>query len=156
MVDATAPSIASLAITVNEQNQPHIAYTDAVKRTVKHAVRVGGKWQVETVARVGRSVPGDRSGIAVRDGIPYLSFYDSGAGALKVAFLRANQWVAETVDENSAGFSSSLQLDGNTVWVTYAAENYGLKVASRQLRRGELALHAQPAGTNAGVTGKVP
>ena len=129
--------ISSLAIALDKENRPHIAYTDAANQAIKYAVRVDGKWQVQVVARVADSAAADRSGIALDDrGNPYISFYDAGLGALKMAVLKGKEWTIDTVEENSSGFSSSLQLAHDAIWVTYAGEKGGgLKIASKELRQ---------------------
>jgi hypothetical protein len=67
-------------------------------------------------------------------GNPYISYYDVGSGILKVAHRKDQKWVAEVVDRNFTGFTSSLQIDRGTIWLTYADEaGGGLKCARRSL-----------------------
>ena len=75
----------------------------------------------------------DRNGIALDDqGNPYISYYDAGAGLLKVAHRQGQKWAAEVVDRGFVGFQSSLRIDHGAIWVTYADQaSGGLKFARR-------------------------
>jgi len=128
-------SMWSVAMLLDQEDVPHIAYTDVVRRLVKYATKKNGKWlltAVDSVAGVGYP---DRNGIALDSrGIPYLSYYDAGSGVLKIAHQDGEKWFVEAVDSDFAGFTSSLQIDRDWIWVTYA-NNDGelLKVARRKL-----------------------
>jgi len=91
---------------------------------------------VDSLAKVGYP---DRNGIALdSQGMPYISYYDAGSGVLKVAHPDGGRWLAEIVDENYAGFASSLQIDHGWIWVTYSsAEGDQLRVARRKLDAAE-------------------
>ena len=47
---------------------------------------------------------------------------DAGRGLLKIAHREGNRWVAEIVDENYAGYTSSLQINEGTLRMTYVSE----------------------------------
>ncbi len=119
---------------------------------VKYATRRDGKWKIQAVDSMGEVAYPDRNGIAVdEDGHPYISYYDAGLGVLKLAHLNSNQkWVSEVVDENFAGFTSSLQIANHTIWLTYANESgTGLKFAYRPLdEAGPTAKLAPSEGTH--------
>lgn len=125
--------IFSVAIVLDKSDNPHIAYTDFRHQLVKYATRRNGKWQLQVVDSLAQAGYPDRNGIAVdEEGHPYISYYDAGRGILKLAHLEGQKWVTEVVDENSAGFTSSLQIVNRTIWLTYASENgVGLKFAYR-------------------------
>jgi hypothetical protein len=92
----------------------------------------------------------DRNGIALdAEGNPYLTYYDAGAGRLKLAYRNGSKWISETVDQNNAGFCSSLQIFDGTVWITYADEDFGaLKLARRPLPGADLpARNSVPAAS---------
>ena len=111
----------SVSMILDKRNVPHIAYTDVVKRLVKYATKIDGKWQFQVVDSLAAVGYPDRYGIALdNEGSPYISYYDAGRGLLKVAHRKGSQWVSEVVDGDFAGFNSSLQIDHNTIWVTYA------------------------------------
>lgn len=128
-------SMWAVSLLLDHADQPHIAYNDVENRTVKYATRENGKWKTEIVATLAHEGYPDRYGVALDDkGNPYISFYDEGAGALKVAHRTAGKWVSEVVDENFSGFTSSLQIHGGDLWVTYEDEAAKtLKCARRPL-----------------------
>lgn len=128
-------SIFSVAIALDKNDNPHITYADVRNRLIKYATRRDGKWKIQVADSVAQVAYPDRNGIAVDDdGHPYISYYDAGLGVLKLAHLNGQKWVTEVVDENLAGFTSSLQITNGTVWLTYADENSaGLKFAYRPL-----------------------
>jgi hypothetical protein len=127
--------IYSVALVLDKNDNPHIAYTDVRRRLVKYATRRNGKWQTEAVDSISAEAYPDRNGIAVdNDGNPYLGYYDGGAGTLKVAYRKSGKWYGEVLDQNAAGFTSSLQISGGMLWVSYADDGIGaLKVARRPL-----------------------
>ena len=124
--------IYSVALALDKDDNPHIAYTLVAKKQVKYAVKRDGKWQTTVISGV-RDVPyPDRHGITLdANGNPYISFYDPGTGALQIAFKKGDRWIVEVL-EDSAGFSSSIQADGDSIWVAYPDESTGsVKVARR-------------------------
>jgi hypothetical protein len=102
---------------------------------VKYATRRNGKWELVNVDSIADLAYPDRNGIAVDDhGTPYISYYDAGAGVLKLAHRVDQKWLVEIVDQNSAGFTSSLQIDHGMIWLTYTDQISGiLKFAYRAL-----------------------
>jgi hypothetical protein len=102
---------------------------------VKYAVRKNGRWRVELVERLAGVAYPDRNGITVDDhGDPYMSYYDSGRGSLRLAHLAGSKWIIETVDSGACGYTSSVQVDRGSAWISYADEaNGGLKVARREI-----------------------
>ncbi len=128
-------SMWSTTLVMDKADQPHIAYTDVVNKIVKYATEINGRWVFEAVDSLrGVGYP-DRNGIALDEaGTPYISYYDAGAGLLKLAHRVGRQWVAEVVDGNFAGYTNSLQIYQQTIWITYADENqHDLKFARRTI-----------------------
>jgi len=138
--DAPAPlypsifPVYSVALVLDKSDSPHITYTDLTAHQVKYAHWVGGKWQTEVAGTMVNYAYPDRNGIALdEEGNPYLSYYDSGRGVLLLAHREGKNWVAETVDQNFAGYTSSIQIDRQTIFVTYGDRAGALKVARRPL-----------------------
>ena len=128
----------SACIALDKADTPHIAYMNTSNRSLKYAVRRNGRWQIETVEAVAGVGYPDRNSIVIHDDIPYISFYDAGQAALKLTHKEGKEWLTEKIDSNAAGFSSSLQIDRGTIWVSYADDGAGgLKVAHRELTPGE-------------------
>jgi hypothetical protein len=127
----------STALVIDKADQPHIAYTDVLKRLVKYAVKVNGKWNIEVVDAIRKESYPDRNGLALDEtGTPYISYYDAGAGLLKLAHKAGGHWVTEIVDGNFAGYTSSLQIHDGAIWITYADETRkDLKFARRRLEK---------------------
>lgn len=125
----------SVAMTVDGSDNPHIVYTDTANLLIKYASRRNGKWELQAVDSILKEGYPDRNGITVDShGNPYLSYFDAGRGILKVAYHSGSKWVGEVVDENNAGFGSSIQIDDGMLWVTYADDGGGtFKFARRRL-----------------------
>ena len=132
-----ARSVYSVSMLLDKDDVPHITYTDVANSRVKYATRRGGSWQVEVVDVLAKVSYPDRNGIALdAQGQPYISYYDSGRGDLKIAFRRGQKWYGEIVDQNFSGFTSSLQIDHDAIWVTYADQVAGaLKCARSSLEQ---------------------
>lgn len=123
----------SVALTLDRHDVPHIAYTDINIGLVKYITPVGKTWKSEVVDSLQKAGYPDRNGIALDDqGNPYISYYDSGLGQLKLAHRRNGVWVIEVVDTGFVGFTSSLQIQNDEVWVTYT-DGSGLRAAHRTL-----------------------
>ena len=125
----------AVALILDKQDIPHIAYSDVNHGIVKYATKVAGKWQMQAVDSVGKVAYPDRNGIALDEqGTPYISYYDVRAGVLKVAHRKDQKWLSEVVDSGFAGFTSSLQIHEGTIWLTYSSGNgSGLKFARRRI-----------------------
>ena len=124
----------SACVALDKQGNPHVAYMNVSQPALRYAVRRNGRWQIETVDRVSGVGYPDRNSIAIYDNIPYISYYDAGQGVLKLAHKEGQSWLTEVVDSNSAGFTSSLQIDRGNIWVSYADEgSAGVKIAHREL-----------------------
>lgn len=123
----------SVSIVLDKGDNPHIAYTDVSHLIVKYATKKDGHWKIEAVDSLGKEGYPDRNGIGLDDeGNPYISYYDARAGVLKIAHRQGQRWAAEVVDSGSVGLQSSLQIDHDTLWVTYGDEaTGGLKFARR-------------------------
>jgi hypothetical protein len=113
----------SVAMVLDKSDTPHIVYTDVGAHLIKYVARRAGKWEIQSVDRISREAYPDRNGIAVdADGNPYVSYYDAGTGVLKVAHQVNGRWVAEIVDDGYAGYTSSMQIANDTIWLTYGDE----------------------------------
>jgi hypothetical protein len=137
IVDGVAgpTSVLSVSMVLDQNDNPHIAYTDSGRRSLKYATRSGGQWRIATLDSVlGPAYP-DRDGITLdSEGNPYLSYYDERLGVLKVAFRSNGKWMIQVVDRNYAGFTSSVGIDRDTLWISYADDNEkSMKVAHRPL-----------------------
>jgi hypothetical protein len=125
----------SVAMALDKDGNPHIAYMDESTPMLKYAVRKQGQWQIQTVARLAGIGYPDRNSIVVdENGRPFISYYDGGRGALNVAYLEGQQWLIDRVEANATGFTSSIQIVNGQLWVSYADEaNGALKVAHKDL-----------------------
>lgn len=141
----------NVAITLDHNSTPHVTYITGVDGLfVKYAVRHNGRWKIEAVEALAGAAYPDRNSITVdAKGRPYLSYYDSGRGILRVAHWNGSAWMAETVDENACGFTSSLQLDRGMLWVSYTdLGNRAIKVAHRVLTETESGVSEDLASTH--------
>jgi hypothetical protein len=148
---ATEPHpVYSVAMALDKNDEPRIVYTDLTTNVVKYAAMEKGKWQIQPVDSVVEAAYPDRNGIALdEEGNPYLSYYDAGAGVLKVAYKLNGKWVTETVDQNSNGFTSSLQIGQGSIWMTYSdASGRSLQFAYRELGPSGTGAEAQAASQN--------
>jgi hypothetical protein len=124
----------SVALVLDKDDNPHIVYSDVQKSVLKYATRRAGVWQMQAIDTQRAGYP-DRNGIALdSEGNPYLSYYDPKSGVLKIAYRKDGKWLREIVDHNFSGFTNSIAVDGQTIWVSYADEaGRSLKVAHRPL-----------------------
>lgn len=122
-------------LVLDKEGTPHTTYMNYSTPAVKYAVRKNGRWQIQTIERLAGVGYPDRNGIAVTEsGDPYISYYDAGVGTLRLAHRKGDKWLIESVDRNASGFTSSVQIDRESVWIAYADEGSGgLKVARRPL-----------------------
>jgi hypothetical protein len=136
VLDDTKSTKWSVCLVLDKSDTPHIAYTESGK-VVRYATRRNGKWEIQDVDAIKAVAYPDRNGIALdENGTPYISYYDAGAGLLKVAHQQGNRWVAEIVDQNFAGLNNSLQIYQGTLMLTYTDESSGaVKFARRTLER---------------------
>ena len=124
VLESTATGKWSVSMVLDKNDTPHIVYTDVGTHLVKYATKRAGKWEFQTVDSIVRQAYPDRNGIALdAQGNPYVSYYDAGAGFLKVAHRVNGRWVAEIVDQEFAGYTSSIQIGSDTIWLTYGDEN---------------------------------
>jgi hypothetical protein len=146
----TPLSVDSVAIAVDPNDNPHIAYTDWTYRVVKYATRQDGKWSFQVVDSLTDQAFPDRNGITVDDqGNPFITYYDAGLGVLKLAFRQGGKWVTEIVDQNYAGETSSVQVSQGTIWIAYSdGAEKGLRVASAALADRGLLTQAGSAGSH--------
>jgi hypothetical protein len=145
----------SVALILDNKDNPHIAYTDVSHRLVKYAARKNGQWQLEVVDTIRKEAYPDRNGIALdSQGNPYISYYDAGEGTLKIATRKNGKWYGEILARDYAGFTSSLQIHDGTLWVAFADDGGGaLKVARRPLD-GPLTSPAVPQAPATKVSAK--
>lgn len=144
-------TVYSVAVTVDKNDNPHIAYSDVRDRLIKYATRKDGKWILEAIDSVKLVGYPDRNGITVdSEGNPYITYYDAGAGVLKLAYRENSKWMIETIDRNYAGFTSSVQVADGNIWIAYADDFGGaLRCAHRPLTPPDA---RRPVGT-AALTG---
>jgi hypothetical protein len=133
--DGTPTPVYSVAMVLDSHDIPHITYSLVQNGAVKYATKIGGRWVTQVVDSIKGVAYPDRNGIALDSkGNPHISYYDSKAGVLKVAHAERGRWLVETLDENSTGFTSSVAIFDDTIWVAYSDEtNAALKVAHRSL-----------------------
>jgi hypothetical protein len=127
---------------------PHIAYTDVRNLRVKYATIRDRKWVMETVGTVAKEGYPDRNGIALdENGAPYVSYYDAARGELRVAHKEGAQWKSELVDDDFAGFTSSIKIDHGQIFLTYYdISHFSLKCARRPLASGPETAPVKPTG----------
>jgi hypothetical protein len=107
------------SIDYDDLGQVHIAYYDANNRALKYALGVlsGGDWvwtidMVDDVVSSEYDVGKYASIGATSTGEPYISYYDTQYGNLKVAHKTGGAWVIQTVDsEGDVGRFTSLDID---------------------------------------------
>jgi hypothetical protein len=127
----------SVCLTLDKSGNPNISYSQySWPFEMKYAVRKEGRWQIEVVDQLAGVGYPDRNAIALDEsGQPYISYFDAGLGALRLAHRIQGAWVAETVDDRGVGFTSSLQIDRGVIWIGYADETgHGFKVARRPIK----------------------
>jgi hypothetical protein len=139
----------SVNVAIDSNANPHITYMDESIPMLKYAVRNKGVWTVEIVDRLSALAYPDRNGIALdENGQPYLTYYDAGRGILRLAHRQSQHWVTETLDSKGAGFTSSVEISGGEIWVSYADESGALKVAHQNLAEENASSAQQLIGTN--------
>lgn len=143
----------SVNMVLDSKDNPHIAYTDTVNRLVKYATRRAGKWETQVVGDVQHEAYPDRNGIALDEhGNPYISYFDAGTGVLRVVHRSNAKWYMESVDQNFAGFTSSVFIDHDTLWISYGDQlGRSLKVAHRPI--ADLTSSVNPPEASAGSSG---
>ncbi len=149
----------SVNIALDKNDAPHITYTDAVNQLVKYATvstsgNGNGKWRFETVDALSKEAFPDRNGIALdSQGNPYISYYDAGAGTLKVAHREGGEWIAETLEQSFAGFTPAIQIaNGELVVAYFDTTSNSLKCARRPLQPG----NTVPDGSISRLRGEKP
>jgi hypothetical protein len=127
----------AVSLVIDKKDIPHITYSLVQTGTIKYATKVAGKWVTQAVDRVREVAYPDRNGIAIdRDGTPYISYFDGRLGTLKIAHPEGGRWMAELLDQNFCGFTSSVAIHDDTLWVAYSdGPGRALKVAHRALSR---------------------
>ena len=97
-------------ITLDKDGNPHVSYTHySAPFYVKYAVRKGGRWHIEVVDGLVNVAYPDRNSITLDEaGQPYISYFDAGAGTIKLAHRQGDKWMVETIDRNGVGFTSSV------------------------------------------------
>jgi hypothetical protein len=125
----------AVTMILDRNDNPHLSYFDVFDGIAKYAARVNGKWQIQAVEPVGAVAYPDRNGMALDDeGAPYISYYDGKSGVLKLAHQKGQRWFSEVVDSGYSGFTSSLQIQGGEIWLTYSGgANEPLRFARRRL-----------------------
>ena len=148
----------STALILDKDGTPHVTYMNESRNILKYAVRRNGRWEIELVDQLVKMGYPDRNSIALdEEGRPYIGYYDAGRGALKLAHREGGKWVTEIVDNNSAGYTSSLQIHDGVIWVSYTDEaNHGVKVAHAEIGRTDAPAPSQGAANPKTVAGKRP
>lgn len=126
----------STALALDSRDQPHITYMNISTGQVLYAARTDGEWKIEIVDNILSAAYPDRNSIVISEsGVPYVGYFDSGRGILKVAHKRGDKWIAEVVDSGGVGFNSSIQIADGMLWISYADGAQGaLKVARRTIQ----------------------
>lgn len=147
ILENTVSSKWSVAMVLDKNDSPHIVYTDVGAHLVKYVTKRAGKWEIQAVDSIVRQAYPDRNGIAVdAEGNPYVSYYDAGIGVLKVAHRVNGRWVAEVVDQDYVGYTSSMQISNDTIWLTYGDERgERLRFAHRPIKPPASAMGPAPA-----------
>lgn len=122
-------------VTLDRQGNPHVTYLNESTNQVRYAVKKNGRWQIHVLDRVSAYGALDRNAVALDDdNRAYVSYYDAGAGILKLAYQDGKNWLSEVVDSNGSGYTSSMQIDRGVIWISYADHvNGGIKVARREI-----------------------
>ena len=133
----------SAAIAVDKAGVPHVAYSDPNNRIIKYGVRRDGRWQIQGVEKIHGVAYPDRNSIALDDeGRVYITYYDAGRGELRMAFQDHDRWAVGVVDPNNCGFSSSAQIAGGEIWISYGSSLGAMKVAHTSVSALHEALQA--------------
>jgi hypothetical protein len=133
--------VQGVAMAIDKQGEPRIVYSDLTTSQIKYAASDKGKWSIQVVdTLVGAAYP-DRNGIALdEEGHPYLTYFDAGSGVLKLAYQIGGRWATEMVDQNSNGFTSSVQIHDGNIWISYGdGSGATLHFAYRKLESSEKA-----------------
>jgi len=135
ILERTDTSKWSVNMVLDSKDVPHITYTDVSNHLIKYATQKAGNWVFEAVDTIALQAYPDRNGIALdNQGEPYISYYDAGAGTLKVAHRVNGKWLTELVDRDFAGYTSSIQVSSDEVFLIYSDEpGTQLKFARRSL-----------------------
>lgn len=119
-VDSTSDSDAAaglgLSLALDPQSNPHLAYFDSAKKTLKYAHGKSGVWKTEIVEQLSGTPKFPDSASIKLDGRgqPHIAYYDSGSGVLKYAVRQDDKWTVEVVDQKgNVGMYPSLVLDLN-------------------------------------------
>lgn len=105
------------SLAFDSEGGPRISYTSfdpgaGVVNGVKYTYWTGAGWHTEFV-QAGSNV-GEYTSLAIDYmGLPHISYYDRGNGALKYAAWNGSQWNIQTVDTGDVGLYSSLKVDRN-------------------------------------------
>ncbi len=120
------------SLTLDSNDQPHIAYHDWINRDLRYAKWTGSSWYKETVDSSG--LAGMYPSIALdSNDQPHISHYEGDYNDLKYAKWTGSSWSKETVDSNGAvGHFTSIALDiYNKPHISYEDEtNHDLKYAT--------------------------
>jgi hypothetical protein len=132
-------------IVLDKDDNPHISYLNYSVPAIKYAFRKDGKWKVQQVDRMAGVGYPDRTSLALDDeGRAFIGYYDAGQASLKLAHQEGSAWYTETIDSNGCGYTSSLQIHGDTVWISYADDgSRGIRVARAPLAEFHIAGTAQ-------------
>jgi len=114
------------AIAVGPAGVVHVAYLDDTNFDLKHAVRTGGVWQLESVDAAGDV--GLTPSIALGpSGAVHICYQDITNQALKHATNASGSWILETVDSSgNVGVCSSAAVDASgALHVSYRDDSIG-------------------------------
>lgn len=139
--------IQCVALALDKKGAPRIVYSDLVTNEVKYAALENGKWMIQPVDLLMGAAYPDRNGIAIdENGNPYLSYFDAAGGTLKLAYQVNGKWMVEKIDQSSGGFTSSLQISGGYIWMTYSdATGTNLQFVFRKLQNSPATLTSERA-----------
>ena len=124
--------LGELSIQLEAGGAVHLNYIDRYTMDLKHAVRSGGSWSVDTVAENAE----DSSMVIDSANRVHLSYYDSDAGAIIYAINSGGGWISETIASDSVdvpvGGALTTDLSGNSHMVYIDRAKHIMKYAKGQ------------------------
>lgn len=124
------------SIAIDSDNNPHISFYDATKKSLKYISWNGSSWNCVSVES-STDLPGTYNSLALdSSGKPRIAYYTSIPQNLKYAWWNGAQWVLETLDSTgNVGLYPSLALDSQgRVMISYYDQNKADVKLIRQIK----------------------